>query len=75
MEVRNRFIETTRRDKFGAADHEIDHSIIACGNRAAHNGDALRDAALWSEKWRSKKELSIHQRLYNYPPSFVQQGL
>lgn len=74
LEVRNQFIETTRRDKFKVPNNEIDYSIIASGNRAAHNGDALADAALWSEGWRSNREIPLYLRLYKYPPTFVQQG-
>jgi hypothetical protein len=55
--IRNRFLETYRRD---VVIHNLDpksRQNIAGGNEAAHHGDAIADAALYTSRERSDHAL------------------
>jgi hypothetical protein len=45
--IRNRFINVYRRDVLGHVTHQ-EHQQISDGNNAAHGGDAVADASLYT---------------------------
>ena len=59
--IRNRFINVYRRDVLGHATHQ-EYQQISDGNNAAHGGDAVTDASLYTSGERYDEDVLI--RLY-----------
>jgi hypothetical protein len=62
LTIRQRFIDTYKRDVLQARPQATFHNIQA-GNRAAHGGDAVTDAYLYSAGLRQDE--TIFMRMYD----------
>ena len=56
--IRNRFINVYRRDVLGQVTHQ-EHQQISDGNNAAHGGDAVTDASLYTSNERHDEGVLI----------------
>jgi predicted nuclease with TOPRIM domain len=56
--IRNRFINVYRRDILGHVTHQ-EHQQISDGNNAAHGGDAVADASLYTSHERNDERVLI----------------
>jgi hypothetical protein len=56
--IRNRFINVYRRDVLGHATHQ-EYQQISDGNNAAHGGDAIADASLYTSRERYDEDVLI----------------
>ena len=56
--IRNRFINVYRRDVLGHVTHQ-EHQQISDGNNAAHGGDAVADASLYTSGERHDEGVLI----------------
>ena len=68
-QVRNRFISVFKRDKLKAAN-KSDYKIIDKGNMAAHDADALADAALYTSL-DLRSDTATFEILYGLHPERV----
>jgi polyhydroxyalkanoate synthesis regulator phasin len=57
--LRNRFINVYRRDVLGDVSHQ-EYQQISDGNNAAHGGDAVTDASLYTSWERNDEDVFIH---------------
>ena len=56
--IRNRFINVYRRDVLGYVTHQ-EYQQISDGNNAAHGGDAIADASLYTSRERYDEDVLI----------------
>jgi hypothetical protein len=58
FKIRHRFLEVYRRDIMEGIDEE-GYKLIALGNEAAHHGDAIADAALYTARERVDEKVLV----------------
>jgi DNA repair exonuclease SbcCD ATPase subunit len=66
--IRNRFINVYCRDVLGHVTHQ-EHQQISDGNNAAHHGDAVADASLYTSRERTDEGVLI--ALYGLSPTQI----
>lgn len=66
--IRHRFLDTYRRDILRQVDRQ-GHSKISGGNQAAHEGDAVADAELYTSGERFDEKLLVE--LYGLTPNQI----